>query len=197
MIVRLCSIACLTVLIGNSLELSAGEKERPDFMAILKKFGTPGPEHKLLQPLIGSWKVEVKMYMEPDAKATLTKGQSKREWVLGKRYMAEHYKGNFFGMDFEGMGITGYDRYKKRFVGGWIDSMSTGMISQTGQYNPKTKSFTFTSIVDDASTGGKKQKGIDVIRIISNEEHTLTMFRQPLKGGKKTKFMEIRYTRAQ
>lgn len=171
------------------------KKEQPDFMELMKKFGTPGPEHKNLEPLVGQWDVTVKMFEKPGESPKVSKGTSNTQWMLDKRYIGEHFKGNIEGMSFEGMGLTGYDRYGKKYVGMWVDSMSTGFMTTKGTYDAKTKTFTFEYVHDDPYMG-KKMKCRDVVRILGNDEHVSEMYRAPFGGGDEFKIMEIRYVRA-
>jgi hypothetical protein len=85
----------------------------------------PGPEHERLKKLVGTWDATVDMMG--------TKSKAKAEYRMGPGdlWLLEHFIGDFGGMKFEGMGATGYDPAKKKYVSVWIDSMSpTPMLSE-------------------------------------------------------------------
>ncbi len=46
--------------------------------------------------------------------------------------MQEDFSGEFMGKPFHGIGITGYDNLKKKYVGSWIDDMGTGLFISEG-----------------------------------------------------------------
>ena len=94
--------------------------------------GTPGPAHKVLDALAGEWNVESRWWMAPDAPPAESKGTSKRHWALGGRYVQEEFSGEMMGAPFQGIGFTGYDNMKKKYVGVWMDSMSTAMFTTEG-----------------------------------------------------------------
>ncbi|HYT89959.1 MAG TPA: DUF1579 domain-containing protein [Gemmataceae bacterium] len=180
-------------------ELGAGDKKdgdkKPSFEEIMVKLGTPGPNHKLLEPLIGTWNCKVKMYMEPGKPPSESEGTIKRQWILDGRYIHENYAGSFGGKPFKGLGLVGYDNFKKKYTVVWVDSMSTGIMLTTGTYDGKSKTFTYLSSEEsDPYFGGKKTKGRDVLRILDADNHVLEMYKQ-IEGAPEFKMMEISCTR--
>ncbi|MGF1579795.1 MAG: DUF1579 domain-containing protein [Gemmataceae bacterium] len=169
---------------------------KEDFEKGFQKYGTPGKEHKYLQPLAGRWNVEGKFYMNPGEEPTTSKATSTRKWVFGKRYLVEEYKGEVFGKPFSGMGMTGYDRAKKKFVGSWVDSMSTAIMPNEGTYDSSTKTFTYRGVLFDPYSG-KKWKSKDVLTVKGKNQHTFKMYRQDLSGGPEFLMMELNYLRAE
>src|SRR5262245_35943748 len=61
---------------------------------------TPGAAHKALDPLVGDWNAEVKMWMEPGAPPTISKGNAKSTWALRDRYVQAEFSGEFMGTPF-------------------------------------------------------------------------------------------------
>ncbi len=192
MMVRACAIAAL--LVGLLAIPAPVRSQEQDFQKILEKYGTPGPEHKNLEPLVGSWKVTAKFWFKPDAEPTVSDGTAVRKWALGKRYVAELYKGTAAGLPFAGMGWTGYDRVAKKYVAAWIDTMGTGLETSTGTYDPKKKTFTYTSESFDPFSG-MKIKTKEVLRIVSNDEHIAEMYRANADGSNEFKVLELRCVR--
>jgi Protein of unknown function (DUF1579) len=176
-----------------------GAPDKPDFakmQEMMKKVeaaGAPGEHHKALTPLIGEWKAEVKAYMSPDGPPMVSNGTSKTEWALDGRFVSEEFKGTVMGKPFHGMGLTGFDNLKQKYVSTWVDTMSTAIMNSEGTADEAKKVFTFTSKMDCPMTGEKDMPVKLVLRITSQDNHTFEMH-DPRKG-EKSKTMEITYTR--
>jgi hypothetical protein len=169
------------------------EEERAKMMEVWMKLATPGPSHKLLEPIVGSFNVKTVMWEYPGAAAQESTGTSEHAWVLGGRYVQQTFHGSFMGQPFEGIGYTGYDNYKKQFIGVWMDTMGTMMMISTGTADGTGKLMTFTGEWDDAMTG-KKSTMREVFRIVDNNTHVMEMY-MPGPDGKEYKNLEITYTR--
>lgn len=169
--------------------VSADEKD--DFAALMK-LHTPGPAHKVLQPFVGTWQAKVKMYSEP-GKPSESEGTMTRKWILDGRFLEEKFEGNFGGMEFKGIGLTGYDNVKKKYTGLWIDSMSTSMMTSEGNYNEDTKTFSYAGEYYCVKCKANV-KSRDVVRIVDDNTIEQKMYRTE-PGSKETISMEITYTR--
>jgi hypothetical protein len=162
-------------------------------MEAMERFGTPGPEHQVLLQGVGTWDVESKMWMDPAAPPFVSKGVSTLRAILGGRYVQYDYEGDAMGMPFTGFGVSGYDRYNKKYVSLWLDSMSTGFALTEGACDAAGKVCTETGVWDDYTTG-KKVKVKNVSTHLDNDHFTLQMFMvQP--DGSEVKTMELAYTR--
>jgi hypothetical protein len=157
------------------------------------KAGTPGDAHKKLSDMVGDFDVTVKSYMQPGAPPQVSTGTSKNSWALGGRWVEEHFNGTFMGMPFSGIGYTGYDNVKKQYVGTWMDTMSTSMMTSTGTADASGKSYEFTSSMDDPVTG-KTMPMKEKVTVTDKDNHTMEMW-SPGPDGKMYKMMEITYTR--
>ena len=164
-----------------------------EMMAKMKEAATPDDNHEKLKPLVGKWKTEAKMWMEPGKEPQVTKGTSTAQWILGKRFLKEDFSGKFHGQPFQGTGTLGYDKVKKKYVSTWIDSMGTGIMQSEGTYDDMNKSIGMSTSFFCPATGGEK-KGRTVTRIISNKEHVFEMY-DIGPDGKEMKVMEITYKR--
>jgi hypothetical protein len=158
------------------------------------KAGTPGEFHKALEPLNGDWTTESTFWMAPGAEAQQSKGECKRKWILGGRFLEEKVTGSFGGMSFEGFGLLGYDNLKKQYVDVWVDSMSTMILSTTGSTDETRKTFTFTGQYDDPMTGQKNKSMRLVHKIQGPDKHTMLMY-ETGPDGKEFKSMEMVFTR--
>lgn len=63
--------------------------------------------------------------------------------ILGGRFLQQEVNGEMMGMPMNGIGITGYDNLKKKYVGFWIDNMGTGMYTMEGEMDKEGKACTY------------------------------------------------------
>ena len=61
------------------------------------------------------------------------------------------------GEPLEWMGIYGYDNFLKKYTAVWVDNMGTNTEFADGQYDPKSKVFSYIGEQDDPATGGKRK----------------------------------------
>ncbi len=159
--------------------------------AMWKEYATPGEPHKAFQTMKGTWSVDGKDYMTNPASPTMSTGEAKFETVLGGRFLVQHYHSTFQGQPFEGMGITGYDNAKKKFVGNWVDNMGTGIMNTEGTYDPASKTMTEHS---DMSSPMGTMKVKMVTKHDNENQFTFTMYMMG-PDGKESKSMELIYKR--
>ena len=151
-----------------------------------------GPEHESLARLEGTWRAEVKMWMDPAGEPNVSHGTMVNTMVLGGRFLQEEYKDDS-GM-FEGKGFWGYNASDKRYEGVWIDSMATFVQLESGQHDPATDTYAMEGSMTDPSSGQPMAKR-SVIKVISPDEHTMEMYFNS-EQGPEMKCMEIHYKRA-
>lgn len=202
---KLIAVLILTIVVGALIAIQASAQDKKpaaqkqssqdEMMAMMMKYATPGPEHKALQPLIGSWDCVTKMWMDPSAPPTESKGTSESKWILGGRFVQEDVTGDMNGMPFHGLGFTGYDLYKKQYNWVWMDEMGTMIMYSTGNVDNTGKVFTFGGSYDDMMTGKPKTYKAN-ITIIDDNKHTFEMF-DVGPNGKMVKNFEVDYTRKQ
>src|SRR6185503_20208185 len=111
------------------------------------KVATPGEAHKWLEAMVGTWDAKISMWMAPGSAPQESTGTSENKWVLGGRFVEQRYEGTFMGQPFSGLGYTGYDNFKKKYIGSWMDNMGTMMMVSQGEAAGKT--LTMTSTMDD------------------------------------------------
>ena len=94
---------------------SAGmDAQMVEMMKKMELAGTPGPQHKALDPLVGEWNVEVRKWDSPDRPPTVSKGSASAKWIMGSRFIQEEFGGEFMGKPFSGLMIIGYDNTKQK-----------------------------------------------------------------------------------
>lgn len=156
--------------------------------------GKPAAEHQQLESLVGTWSAATTMWMSADAPPQQGKGTEVSESVYGGRYVRSTFDGDWNGEKFEGTALTGYDNARKKHFVSWHDSMSTSLYTAYGDYDAATKTYTFHGEVADPAFPGTMTKVRQLIRIASNDEHTMSWF-ETRGSAAELKTMEIVYTR--
>lgn len=152
-----------------------------------------GPEHKILANDVGTWDATMKFWMDPEGDPTESKGVETNTLMPGGLWLLTEFKGEVLGSEFHGRGQTGYDTFKKKYVGTWIDSMTTGIMNQEGTYDEKTHTVTMTGeSFDPAQNKMVKTKSLSVSK--PDGTRSMTMYMLPEgAGGKEVKTLEITY----
>ncbi len=161
-------------------------------MATWQAYASPNDNHKMLDPLVGTWSQVVKWWMTPDSQPETSKGMTETTWVMGGRYLQHSAKGTSMGQPFEGMGLTGFDNGKQAYQTIWMDNMGTGMMIGEGTYDPGKKTLTDQGRFTDPMIGQRSYRG--VITFIDDDHHSYEMYVADEKG-KEFRMMEIVYTR--
>jgi len=154
---------------------------------------TPGEAHKKLEPVVGTFTTKTTATMVPGKPPEVTEGLAENKWVLGGRFLEQHFDGKAMGQPFSGIGYTGYDNYKKKYVGTWIDTMSTSTMISTCTMDAEGKTMTCSSTVDDVIMK-KPQKIKSIMKIADADHHSFEMW-GPGPDGKNAKMLEVEYTR--
>ncbi len=162
-------------------------------MEAMMKAATPGDAHKKLGAMVGTFDTDVKMWTEPGAPPAAGSGVAENTWALDGRFVQQQFTGTFMNMPFHGIGYTGYDNIKKKYIGSWMDNFTTAMMVSTGTADANGKSITFTSTEDDPLTG-KSSEVKETVTVVDNDHHTLEMWGAG-PDGKMFKMMEIAYSR--
>jgi len=159
-------------------------------MAAFAEMAAPAPEHRNLDVFVGEWDAEVKMWMGP-GEPHVSHGVMVNAWVLGNRWVEQKYEGT--GYDFKGQGLFGFNKTTGKYEGLWIDTCSTFMQTDTGDYDATSKTFTMTSRMLCPQSKEEMAKR-SVIKVHSPDKHSMEMYFQA-EGQPETKCMEITYTR--
>lgn len=128
---------------------------------------TPGQQHADMQKFVGEWNYVMEDFTS-GTPMTMT-GTSTHSLILGGRVLEMRTAGDYMGVAWEGLGLTGYDNTTGQYWSIWSDSMGTGVAVSYGtetepgvvtykgsMTNPMTgKPIAFTTItkMPDADTG--------------------------------------------
>jgi hypothetical protein len=172
-------------------------QEAQEMMAAWMKLAEPGPEHEGLARMAGTWHHASTYWMQPGAEPQTSTATAELEPILGGRFVLEKVRGvnEFMGEkhEFEGLGIFGYDRFKKKHIFAWLDNMGTLIMIGEGTADETGNVITYMSELPNPMSGGTM--GIKTItRIETDDKHTVEMHQQ-LPDGSWFLHMTIEATR--
>ena len=184
------AIACLLAPAALSLAQSGQTGAQKQEMPPMPK---PGPEHELFKEDVGTWDAVVETYMEPGAPPSKSKGVETNTIGCGGLCLITEFKGEMGpGVTFHGHGTATWDAAKKKYVGSWVDSMSTSLMISEGTWDPASRSFTGYMEGPDMSGTIVKMKSVSEYK--GPDARVFTMY-GPGESGKEPVTMRITYTR--
>lgn len=132
----------------------------------------PATPETWLKQLSGVWEAKSEMTMSPGG-AKMTSTSTERVRIVGAWMIAEH------GIQMAGTPMTGimtvcFDPDKKKFVGTWIDSMSTYMWNYEGSLDASGKKLTLEAEGPNPMAAGKMSKFRDAIEIRGKDHKVFT-----------------------
>lgn len=154
----------------------------------------PGEAHKKLEPMIGAWTATQKFWMEPGQAPQESTATCENAWALGGRFVEQRFTGSMPGsaQPFEGRGFTGYDNVTGKFVGMWMDTFSTSMMTFEGAISPCGKVLTFRG--EQKAPNNMTVKYRYEVKLESADRHVFTMW-QAMGEAPEVKVMETVYTK--
>lgn len=93
------------------------------------------------------------------------------------RFVQEDVDGKMMDKPFQSLGITGFDRAKKKFTCLWLDSVATAMHRSQGTYDESTKTFTFKN-EEECPITHKQARMRNTLRLVSADERRVESYRQ-------------------
>jgi hypothetical protein len=170
------------------------DAQKQEMQKKMEAAGTPGPAHKALDALAGSWKAEVKCWQDPTRSPQVSQGTAKTRWILNGHFLEEEFHGEMMGKAITGKSLIGYDNTKQKFNMIWISDMQTSMFTTEGKGEEGNKVITLEGKADCPATGQRDIPMKTVFRVLSPDKHIFEMYDG--SKGKNAKTMEITYTRA-
>ncbi len=199
-IVTLMMSCMLGALVGGSSLAQETKGARPEPSAEQKavmdawmKAAAPGAPHKALDALVGNWTAKITTWEKPGAEPQVATGTASSKWILGQRFVQESFKAQLAGMQYEGVGFTGFDNFKKKYTATWMDTMGTATMHLSGSFDATGQVLTMSGEIDDVVTG-KRVKIRTVTTLVSPQEHRYELY-GPDAGGAEFKSTEIVFTR--
>ncbi len=207
-----CVMGLVALVCGGPLVSEENRKAREgakaptaaETQAVMEKWqaaATPGQAHKRLDAFAGKWSLTMKAWMGgPGTEPTVSKGTSTVGWILGERFLEERFQGEMampgpsgemVSVPFEGRGLTGYDNFRKMYIGSWVDGTSTQILTMKGSFDPEHRVLTMYGEMDEPAidTVGRHVKYVS--RIADANTRVFEMY--DLHAGDDHKVFEITY----
>jgi hypothetical protein len=159
----------------------------------------PGPEHAIFKDVAGTWDAKVESFMAPGAPPSVSTGLETNRVGCGGLCSITDFKGSFVmgppptpPTPFEGHGTETYDKGKKKYVGSWVDSMSTGLMTTESTYDAGSKTMTGWMVGPDMTGNVSKMKS--TVTMKDPNTRVFSMY-NVAPDGKESLSMRITYTR--
>ena len=189
--------AVCTVVLG--LAGLAMAQDKPAAAPAMPPMPKPGPEHAIFKDIAGSWDAKVESFMAPGAPPTVSSGTETSRVGCGGLCLISDFKGSFVmgppgtpATPFEGHGTETYDTAKKKYVGSWVDSMSTGLMTSESTHDAATRTMTGWMVGPDMEGKVSKMKSTAVMK--DPNTRVFSMYNVG-PDGKESLGMRITYTR--
>ncbi|WDI39733.1 DUF1579 family protein [Bremerella sp. P1] len=116
----------------------SGNLDSAAMQEMMAKLGAPGKPHEHLQAMVGKYKTTSHWIVPGKDEESVDEGTAEFKPILGGRFVTQHFQSTYDGQPMNGFGIMGYDNAAQKFVGIWIDNMSTHILHTEGQLDEKT-----------------------------------------------------------
>jgi hypothetical protein len=172
--------------VGQTSAPGTPQQQQPQWMLR----GLPGSGHNALEPLAGTWRVQMSIYAtfgRSPAEPPIVSDDiiCRRGWVAGGRYLEDTTEGTLAGGRYWRRGWLGYSNMDRRYEWVTIDAVNTTMMSYAGapgsaSETPISMSGVFTDQgVASEETVGKPVGMRTVIKIESNDRHVFELYFTP------------------
>ncbi len=188
--------AAVTLLGGYAMPQDVEPPSEVDMEAMMQweALMTPGETHKRLDALVGDWTTTTRIYTGgPGSDPMVSEGEAHYNWILGGRFLLQEVKSEMMGIPYTGYGVSGFDNIRNTYVGTWIDSMSTWILTMKGTVDESGKVFTGYGEMDEPDLGVYGRLVKYVTRIESEDRHVFEVF--DLHVGEDYKVFDITYER--
>lgn len=197
--------SCLMLaVLGLGSTLAAQETAAPSaeemeaMMADMMRYAAPGEHHQHIEALAGNWDFTMRFHMAPDAPWEENTGHSVHQWVLGGRFLQQTIQSppsKTIPIEFEGLGMLGYDNFAGQYVQLWMDNFMTGVVMLKGSCADDGKQITVSGKLTKPMGEGETIDVRWVYKIVSEDEFVFEMW-EPSADGEMYLHGEIKYKRA-
>lgn len=173
-------------------EAPADDPRILEAIARQRALGLPGPEHRVLAPLVGTYKVDFTSY-PPAGEPTRLAGTAENRLVFGGRFLLSEWTVGEGDARIEAMTAYGYDNAKKQYFAFGINSLRTSMINPWGNYDAASRSFIMNGRAHDEATGTVLVYRV-LLKIANPDSHVFQLFLD-VPGRPPRKALEMTFTR--
>jgi hypothetical protein len=78
----------------------------------------------------------------PDSEPTVSQGVEVVKLMPGGLWLKSEFDGKFGDQEFHGCGQSGYDTRKGKYVGTWVDTLTTEIMMMEGDYDAASRTLT-------------------------------------------------------
>lgn len=188
-------LPCLLLLAAGPAAAQTSDVSLPALMGRAK----PGPGHKVLEALAGTWKVEKANYAlsRPDKPLEGADLTTTREWIADGRFLHDVTKGQFNGQPYFRAGFLGFNPATSQYEWTTADNFTPILMSYAGPRRNTT--IDMSGSFRDIGITGERNVGKDVpmrtvIRIEGADRHVFEIYFTP-PGGKEMLADRMIYTR--
>jgi len=148
-------------------------------------------QHTNLAKAAGTWNYIMKHWTPGTGEEVESEGEAKFKSVLDGRWLRQDFASEWEGQPYQGVGYSGYDTIKKKYVSLWLDSMSntTDLMWGTASRDGKTVTYTGKMPTPSGPTDCRM-----VISCPGDDEMTMEYYMN-MPDGSEFQMMEIDYTR--
>jgi len=139
----------------------------------LPQMPPPAKEHEWLKQFVGEWESEFEAIPQP-GQAPVKGKSTDTVRGLGGFWVVSEGKGEMMGMPFLNVLTLGYDPDKKKYVGTWVDNMSSYLWSYVGTVDPTGKILTLETEGPCPYRPGKNSKFREVTEFKSKDHRVFT-----------------------
>ena len=153
----------------------------------------PGPKHKRLDVLVGSWDVTVTFQL--GGKQNEGKASCEAKWILDGRVVQQEYKSKLMGQPYTVLQLVGYDNLKKKSFEIMLQNLHTGVLHTEGTFSEDDKVITnYGESLDPMSGKTYKLKTVTTFR--DSDHFTLEWFKVGA-AAKEERTVSMSHTRRQ
>jgi hypothetical protein len=152
----------------------------------------PGAEHRWLDPLVGSWTIDVR-WQGPSEAETRSTGTSENRWILDGRFLLCESTVGDGPTRIDAMTIYGFDDRQKSFFSVGLHNLATYVLRPSGSYDPATRSFLLSGKERSEVTGAVLVYR-ELLKVEGPDRHVLRVYFD-VPGRPPVKVLEAVYTR--
>lgn len=183
----------LTLIILLLTTIVHAQELTPEQMDEMMALAQPGPEHKMLEELVGTWEQTIKFWMKPGAEPSEMNGKSVNTMILGGRFLQSNVTSGEGEMKMEGLNLMGFDRRHKHFTTIGFDTWGTYFVTAAGPYNEETKSIVMYG-EDEEPTAGITQKYDIIVRLVDDDTYVTEVVFKDERTPDKSEFKMVEVT---
>lgn len=152
-----------------------------------------GPNHKILEELVGAWDLDISLWSDPSNPPQKHTGYEVVEPIFAGRFVRSKSTLQINHQTHISETTLGFDNFREAFLSFSIESDSNQIIHSRGTLRPDGKNLDFMAVTTDA-VSRIQYRIVSQISLINKNKRTLTVW-EIFPTGEKVKTMFIVYNR--